>query len=94
MVLSNAIVTAYCYGVLTANGHRPVEGVTIAAPRCVPFNTLVCIDQHWYRVDDRTHRRYDGRWDIYMRSRWRALRWGIQRHNITIIWPKQSKTPG
>ena len=87
MIITNAIVTAYCAGVLTANQHIPVEGVTIAAPRSVPFNTLVCIDKRWYRVDDRTHRRYDGRWDIYMTSRWRCLLWGLQRHTITIIRP-------
>ena len=79
----NAIVTAYCAGIICANGHKPIEGVTIAAPRNIPFGTVVVIDDHKYIVQDRTNKRFNGRWDIYMKSREQCIKFGKQNKNIT-----------
>lgn len=75
-----ATVTAYTWtGNKTASGTWPKEGRTVAGPRWVPFGTRVYIDGiGWRIVEDRTHERFDGRWDVYMDSRERCLEWGIQ----------------
>jgi 3D (Asp-Asp-Asp) domain-containing protein len=84
MILTNAIITAYCVGTICANGRAPVAGLTVAAPRSIPLGTRVQIEGHWYRVDDRTNKRFDGRWDIYMTSKAKCLQYGKQYHNVTI----------
>jgi len=91
---------ALCCGQPTgicADGHHPREGVTIAAPRFVPLGTLVQVrfvdaGSHWpagfkliLRVQDRTARKYDGRFDIYFRNHRDAKRFGKRRAEITII---------
>lgn len=98
MIITNAIITAYCAcklccgewhspagQQLTASGTRPVAGRTIAAPRNVPFGTRVQINNRVYTVEDRTARRYDGRWDIYFAKHRDAVKFGKQRLNIKII---------
>ena len=90
-----ATVTAYCHcakccgvaGQPTANGVMPVEGVTVAGPRSVPFGTRVKIEgwKATYVVQDRLAKRYDDRWDIFMRDHERAKQWGIKQRTITIL---------
>lgn len=74
----------------TASGRKPVVGVTVAAPRSIPFGTWVNIDVPGYgvmrrRVDDRTSRRFDGRWDVFMASHGAAARFGVRKCKVTII---------
>lgn len=96
----NALVTAYCLcaaccgetGRNTASGRPPVVGVTIAAPRSVPFGTWVRIEVPGRppllrRVDDRTARRYDGRWDLLVDSHLSAKRWGARRAVLYLYPP-------
>ena len=88
----SAIVTAYCAASCccpsprqpTASGAWPREGVTVAAPRSIPLNTRVTIAGRSYVVQDRTARRFDGRWDIYVTDHQRAKRLGIRKVKITI----------
>lgn len=89
-----AIVTAYCACTLccgpnspqpTASGCWPREGITIAAPRSIPFGTKVKVADREYIVQDRTAKRFDGRWDIYMNSHQAAKKFGKQKHTIHII---------
>ena len=89
------ILTAYCACVLccgpnakgiTASGLRPVQGVTVAGPRHIALGTKVNINGHNYILQDRTARRFDGRWDIYFTNHAEALRFGKQyATNLTII---------
>lgn len=91
--MTNAIITAYCACRIccgpgpnpTASGTRPRPAHTIAAPRSVPFGTKVKIDGRIYTVEDRTSMRYDGRWDIFMRSHRAAKQFGIQTNKIQIL---------
>lgn len=94
-----AIATAYCAcgfnpecpsGTLTAIGKLPVPGITVAAPRSVPFGTRVRITledgRRWTLVaQDRTHRRFDGRWDIFMASHSEAVAFGVRKARIEIL---------
>lgn len=92
-----AIVTAYCACViccgkadgLTASGTIPRVGVTVAAPRSVPFGTMVTIDVPGIgrirrRVEDRTARRYGHRWDVYVHRHTEAKEFGKRNCTITI----------
>lgn len=73
-----AVVTAYTWtGDRTASGHWPAAGITVAAPRSVPLGTRVWIEGVGQRVvQDRMHRRFPDRWDIYLPSRREALQFG------------------
>ena len=93
-----AVITAFCLcsnccgenSSRTASGRAPVLGVTIAAPRSVPFGTWVEIHLPGgnvlrRRVDDRTHRRWDGRWDVLVRTHREAREFGLQEGTILIV---------
>ena len=93
-MLTNAIITAYCACTiccgpkatgLAANGRPPVQGITVAGPRSLALGTRVRIDGHTYVVNDRTARRYDGRFDIYFKSHDAARRFGIRTNQVEII---------
>jgi len=94
MILTNAVVTAYCACHIccgswfktakTADGHTPKQGVTVAASRSIPFGTKVLIDGHTYIVQDRLAKRFDNRIDIYFNNHKDALKFGKQRKNVTI----------
>ena len=81
-----ATVTAYCpcsrccgkwAGGPTASGKMPVQGITCAGPRSVPFGTRVYIDKvGWRTVQDRLAKKFDNRYDIYFKSHSEALRFG------------------
>lgn len=90
-----AVVTFYCACTnccgpnaqgITASGARVKEGVTIAAPRSVPFGTRVHVEGvGWRVVQDRMSRRYPDRWDVYLADHRKALKAGIGRRKITIV---------
>ena len=94
-----AIVTAYCHcstccgesGKPTASGRMPVVGVTIAAPRSIPFGTRVAIrlPEGWrtFTVQDRTARRYDGRFDVFLHDHRSAMRFGVKRTEVRLLGP-------
>jgi len=90
----HAVITAYCICTkccgphatgLNAAGHKPVEGVSIAGPRAYKLGTRVEINHHVYVIDDRTAKRFDGRWDVYRASHKSALKWGKQELTVTIL---------
>lgn len=92
-MITNLIVTAYCQCVIccgpnahgiTADGHKPVQGVTVAASRSIPFGTHIVIDKHIYTVQDRLAKRYDNRVDIYFNNHKDALRFGKQKKQVEI----------
>ena len=89
-----AVVTAYCACQTCcgpnakgtcANGKKPIQGVTIAGPRRLPFGTIVEVSGHRYIVQDRLAKRYDTRFDIFMSNHAEARRFGIQTNLITVI---------
>jgi 3D (Asp-Asp-Asp) domain-containing protein len=86
-----AIITAYCACSicchdqlnLTANGNHPHPSHTIAGPRNLPFGTRVSVGGNTYTVEDRTAKRFDGRFDIFMRTHKEAVRFGKREMNVT-----------
>ena len=90
-----SIVTAYCACKLctgthhdlnlTAAGNRPIVGRTIAGPRAVHLGSSVIIGGHTYTVEDHTAKRFDGRFDIFMRTHKEAVAFGKQKLTITIV---------
>ncbi len=93
-----AIVGAYtkietCPGraCVTARGTAPLAGRTIACPRRYPFGAIVLVGSVGYICEDRTARRFDGRFDIYFGDTEadyeRAIEWGIPEKEITIEIP-------
>lgn len=94
-VISNAVLTAYCAcrlccgpnaTGLTASGVRPTAGLTIAGPRSVPFGTVVYIPTIGRRVvQDRTARRFDGRWDVYFTRHADARRFGKRANTVYVL---------
>lgn len=92
-LITNAIITAYCAcrlccsdGLeLTAYGTIPKANHTIAAPRSIPFGSRVVVSNHVYTVEDRTSRRFDGRFDIFFNTHTEALRFGVRTNTVTVI---------
>lgn len=92
--MSLALITAYCACTvccgphaagITASGKRPVQGVTIAAPRHVPMGTRVHVaGLGWFQVQDRLARRFDDRWDVYFKEHETARRFGLRRARVTV----------
>ena len=87
----SATITAYCACTIccgknakgiTAAGTRPMQGRTVAAPRNVPLGTKVLIDGKPFTVEDRTARRFDGRWDIYFERHQDALKFGKRKLDV------------
>jgi len=101
-----ATITAYCACKtccgpnakgITANGQRPIQGITIAASRTIPFGSTVASSaipkslsaRQTLVVQDRLARRYDSRFDIYMSSHESARKFGIKTNQtVTIIQTK------
>jgi len=92
-----ATITAYCAckevctkGTgITANGQKPIQGITIAASRTIPFGSKVIVPSsillfsplqgsNNFTVQDRLAKRYDSRFDIYMSSHESARKFGIK----------------
>jgi 3D (Asp-Asp-Asp) domain-containing protein len=99
MIITNVILSFYCACSactpgrnITASGDRPVEGMTIAAPRWVPLGTKVQITGlPWtFVVQDRLARKkkLDGRWDLFLSgpgAHHRARQMGLQRVDVRIL---------
>jgi len=87
-------VTAYCAGVcccgpqaagITASGLPVRVGWTVAAPPAFRFGTQVYISGlGWRSVEDRTHRRYAGRFDVYVVTHREAVWFGKKR--LRVYW--------
>ena len=91
-----AIITAYCHCTIccgpnakgiNATGNKPQPNRSIAASRSIPFGSKVKIGSHTYTVDDRLAKRFDSRFDIYMRDHLKAKKFGIRTNQVTIITP-------
>jgi len=96
MTLTNVILTAYCACAvccgatnakkgLTAAGTRPIQGVTIAASRAIPFGSRVRIGSQTFIVQDRLAQRFDSRFDVYFTRHEDAKRFGKHVANVTIL---------
>ena len=70
-----------------AEGKRPIEGVSVACPRYIRLGQWVRIAGQDLRCDDRTAKKYDGRFDIYVDSYDKALIHGKQNLTVTIYEP-------
>lgn len=93
MILTNALLTAYCACKLccgpnakgiTASGQRPVQGITIAASRTIPFGTQVFIDNKQFLVQDRLAKRFDSRFDLYFHKHEDAKKFGVKTNTIKL----------
>lgn len=91
-----AIITAYCACKvccgpnakgINATGNKPIENHSIAASRSISFGSKIRIGGKEYTVDDRLAKRYDGRFDIYMRDHREAKKFGIRTNKVIIIAP-------
>jgi 3D (Asp-Asp-Asp) domain-containing protein len=93
-----AVVTQYCHCARccgkanqpTASGAYPKAGLTVAGPRKLPFGTKVQIEGlGTYIVQDRTARRHDGVFDVFVGSdkgaHQRAIKFGRQKLKVTIL---------
>ena len=73
---------------ITASGARPVQGITVAAPRSIPFGTTiyVSIPGYWRKkpfvVQDRLAPRYEGRVDVYFKKHSDAVKFGKRKGTI------------
>ena len=63
---------------ITSSGKVAVQGI-VACPRAIPLGSVVWINGQEYECADRTHIRFDGRYDIFMDSYEEALSWGRQK---------------
>lgn len=86
MYITNLICTAYvATGHLCADGHLPKEGFTCAGPRNIPLGTHIYIESIGERtITDRTRKKYNGRIDIFIRDKKKALIFGKRKLKITI----------
>ena len=94
LLISNIVVTAYCScqiccgpnaSNITASGNKPRQGITVAAPRSIPFGTKLYIPSiGWRTVEDRLAKKYDNRVDVYYKSHKEAKRFGKKQLTITI----------
>ena len=84
-----ALITAYvATGNPTAEGIYPQTHHTIAIPRCYPLGCDVFVYGQHYKGEDRTARKYDTRFDIFMQSKSAALVFGIRRETVIIIYER------
>ena len=91
----SSTVTAFCpcvrctgqwSGGPTASGIMPRAGITVAAPRSIPFGTRVRIgDLGVFVVQDRLAKRYDNRFDVFMESHATARAFGKRSLKVTVL---------
>lgn len=70
---------------ITASGNYVQEGLTIAGPSELPFGSTVIIDGDLYEIQDRTAKKYNGRFDIYFNTHQEALNFGKQRKEVRLV---------
>src|SRR5438552_15624749 len=69
--------TGYYSGGPTASGAMPRQGITIAAPRSIPFGTVLEIEGLGRRVvQDRLASSHDNRIELFFRSTAVSMRFG------------------
>ena len=87
-------ITAYCPCVkccgksdgITASGEKAVEGITVAMDKSMPFGTKIYIDGVGERiVQDRGGAIKGNRIDLYFDSHEKALEFGRQTKQVTIL---------
>ena len=94
-MITNILISAYCACSLccgshadgiTASGRKPVQGVTVAASRSIPFGTRIHIEGiGWRTVQDRMAKRFDKtRMDVYFKRHADAKRFGIRKLKVKI----------
>lgn len=70
----------------TSAGTKPAAGRTAAGPRYIPLGTVVYIAGVGVRtVEDRTARRYDGRWEIYFDTHQSAKAFGKRELKVYVL---------
>lgn len=75
---------------VTASGRRTQPGITIAAGKNIPFGTLIYIPTlGWRTVEDRGSRIKGNRIDVCFNTREEAIAWGVQSHEVYIIYPME-----
>lgn len=81
-------IKGMCYSgdpTVTASGKRTTPGITIAAPKHIPFGTWVHLQGiGWRRVDDRGKRITGNKIDICFHTRKAALQWGRRKIKVHI----------
>lgn len=56
-----------------------------ACPRKYPFGTQIELpNKKTYTCEDRLHQRYDHRFDLYFKSKEKALKWGVDKMFVII----------
>lgn len=70
---------------ITAMGTVATRNRTVACPRAYKLGTKIIIDGNSYICEDRTAKKYDGRFDVYEGDERKA-------YNRAISWGKQNKT--
>ena len=87
--LDPAAVRGMCYSGdprVTASGRRTEPGLTMAAPRHIPFGAWALVeDVGWRRVDDRGWKIRGKRIDLCFLTRQEALRWGRRKVRVLFI---------
>lgn len=68
---------------ITASQKEVQEGM-VACPRRYEFGTKFTIEGKTYICEDRMHKRYDNRFDIWMANKEEAIKWGVQTLQVTI----------
>lgn len=74
---------------LTAIGRDTKEGVTVACPRNIPLGTMVIVNSHWYRCEDRYATWLDKKRglptvDIFMENNTAAVQYGLKKTTIQV----------
>lgn len=88
-------VKGMCYSgdpKVTASGRRTQPGITIAAGKNIPFGTLIFIPTiGWREVEDRGGSIGNNRIDICFETKEEAIAWGIQEHEVYILFPMEGE---
>jgi 3D (Asp-Asp-Asp) domain-containing protein len=92
-----ALVTAYSsldschYANCAMASTKPAYVGAIACPRSIPLFTQVIIDNITYTCEDRTAKKYDGRFDIFMgygkEAHQQAVNFGLKNLEVSQITP-------
>jgi 3D (Asp-Asp-Asp) domain-containing protein len=69
---------------VTASGKRVRKGIA-ACPRDIPFGTEIEIDGEVYICEDRMSQKYDGRFDVWMKTEEEAWEFGRQLKEVKIL---------
>lgn len=84
----SSVESCHYAGCITATG-KPAYIGGIACPRKLTLGTKVIIQGKIYTCNDRTSKKYDGRYDIFQgygeSAHTRALQWGIKKLEVKIL---------